>query len=554
MKWMISDGNILIEPSNASPNDYHYLSIIKPYQLGKSSKYKVPLTKLSLTTFINMFNIDLGNIQGIYQLLFDLDLALNLNLLDDTIKNTEYLRGYQIQGIHWMKLRLQSAKAVGLFWAPRTGKTRTTCSAIKDYNKIIVLSLAGQEAHWESTFKETRSTYIYNIHKQSPTKRKILYQNFNNCSNGILIGSINTITNDILSGAFQLDKADMLVVDEIHKAKNPKTKLYKGVKALRSKSNYCIGLTGTPVSKHTNEILPLFALLYPTRFSKTYLANYFFQRENTKFSRYGLIGDLIESKKKEWLEFMGLYFSQVSKEQALPWAKEPLLETIKLSMDPQQRKIYEQCLIHNEIQVSKNKTLQIQEVIAQFTRLRQLQTHPLLLNIKIPSVKEQWVLGFLENKLKESDGIIIFSTHTSYLKMLYQILLSLNYKVCLITGEVHNKTQIANEFQAGKYDIVLANIQAGSKGITLDRADTMIFLDQDWRPDENQQAVERFTATTAQAQKLRVVYKLEIADTFEYEQQMIHSMDYYMRQVIEGKIKQTDLINNFKEIFRRNYG
>lgn len=546
MKWMLSDGNILLKQEPHNLKDVEFIKQYKPYKINDRGDYKIPLTKKSLTDFINHYQIDIINNPLLLSTMFHLDLSLNFNLFETQTILNNMLRTYQQQGVNWINYRLQHTKALGLFWAMRTGKTRTTTIATKDYKKIIVLSLSGQEKNWVDTYNYTTNRQCINLHKRTPRERDVIYNNYNQSSSAILVGSINTITNDILTKKFIPKDIDMLIVDEIHKAKNYKTNLYKGVRELRKICKLCLGLTGTPVSKHINEMLPLFSLLLPDRFNKTYLSQYFFNQEYNEWSGYGVAGDLRKDKEQEWFEFVALYFSQVKKEQALVWAKEPVKEVVKLYMSAKQRKVYEDCLYHFEIKQSENETQQLQEVIAQFTRLKQIGTHPLLVGVDAPSVKEDWLMEYLEVD-EPRDGIIIFTTHTSYLKMLYEKLKD-KYRVCLITGETKDKTKVANDFQDGKYDIVLANIQAGSKGITLDRADTMIFLDEDWRPDENQQAIERFTPTSEDKVKFRQVIRLEISDEFENG---ILSMDKYINMVVENKITQTELINNFKEHFKK---
>lgn len=547
MKYSIEKGNLILEPNYSSQLDMLYLHKYQPYKSGKF--YKQPISKTALLNFIDYYKLQ--PTKELLDYLFKLEYMLIFNNVSRTTSNNELLRPYQEQGVEWIQKRLPEIKACCLLWPMRTGKTRTTCIATKQYKKAIILSLSGQENNWISTYKEIANINCLTTYKRSPKQRENVYNEFNNSNECVLVGSVNTITNDINKGVFKPSQYDILIIDEIHKIKNTKTQLNKGAKQLRKFSQYCLGLTGTPVSKNINEMIPLLTLLWPDNYSKTYLSNYFFNQEYSYYSDYGTAGDLKPEKEQEWLEFIALHFSQVTKEQALPWANEPELITIDLFMEKEQSNVYEKCLKQMCIKKDNGRVEQIQEVIAQFTRLRQIITHPNLVGVSKPrSVKQDWLVEFLSNY--EGDGVIVFSTHTSYLNQLYE-LLSKDYKVCLITGETKDKTFIANEFQNGKYDIVLANIQAGSKGITLDRADTMIFLDQDWRPDENAQAIERFTATTPDRVKFRQVYKLMVRDKFEYNGIELETMDVYMDDVVSGKIKQTELINNFKEIFKLSY-
>lgn len=541
MKFTIDNGSLVLDLDKSIPLDYKYMMEYKPYKMGKH--YKVPLTLTAFHQFLNHFKLNGFEYLNLIQ---QLNYLTNFNKTEFEKSNNPNLRAYQYQGVEWAKHRLLSSQACLLLWAMRSGKTRTTTHITMDYKKVVVMTLAGQEANWEQTYKEFDNKPIFNIHNKTPKKRQEIYEAFGKSESGVLIGSMNSLAQDTLSGVFK-SNFDVLVIDEIHKVKNTKTKLNKGTKLLRSMCPNAIGLTGTPVSKHINEMLPLIALLWNHRYSKTYLANYFFNQEYSEWSGYGYTGGLKKEKETEWLEFIGMNCSQVTKEQALPWANKPSYQVLKLKYTSKQRKIYERCLTQFEIAKPDGETIQIQEVIAQFTYLRQISTSPKLLGFEESGVKENWLLEFLENY--EGDGVIVFSTHTSYLKMLYETIKD-KYKVCMITGETKDKVLVANDFQRGKYNIILANIQAGSKGITLDRADTMIFLDEDWKPDENQQAVERFTPVSKENQKLRQIIRLEANEEFVYGTEVIKTIDKYMNDVVTGKVKQTELINNFKEIFK----
>lgn len=538
--------SILLENPTAKEH-FKYLTDVEAYNIPKSKKFKIPLTKSSLDYLIHTFNI---NIQEYKTLLWKLELAKQFNLFNITEQGTADLRWYQLQGVNWINNRINQAKSLFLFWPPRTGKTRVSVFASKNYNRLIVLALAGQEDNWKNNYEEFSNHKIILLSNKSPNERLQLYKEFNNSENVVLIGSINTITNDVLNKTFYPTQYDMLIIDEVHKCKNNSTKLSIGTKTLRHKSHYALGLTGTPVSKATNEILPLFTLMYPFVFSKTFIGNYFFTKQKNFYTKYGQIDSVKKYKKAEWLEFLSLYASQITKQEALDWAIEVQEEVIKLEMTGKQLDLYKDLLFNLEITGDDTETEQIQEVIVQFLRLKQIALHPKVLGIQSNSIKEDWLLQYIQQYSKQ-EAIIIFSTQTAYINLLYEKIKN-TYRVGLITGATKNKTIIAQDFQDKKYDIILANIQAGSKGITLDRANTIIFLDQDWRPDENQQAKERFTATSiAKVLLNQKVLRLEISNTFKMDNEIVNSIDYYINQVVSYKIKQSTLINKFKELLKK---
>jgi len=60
-----------------------------------------------------------------------------------------------------------------------------------------------------------------------------------------------------------------------------------------------------------------------------------------------------------------------------------------------------------------------------------------------------------------------------------------------ITGDTKDTAQIVRDFQAGKYRILAMTIQTGGAGLTLTRAQTVLFVDLNWTPGLNEQAEDR---------------------------------------------------------------
>ena len=61
---------------------------------------------------------------------------------------------------------------------------------------------------------------------------------------------------------------------------------------------------------------------------------------------------------------------------------------------------------------------------------------------------------------------------------------------------MENRQKYVDMFQRGDLDILLCNIQAAGVGLTLDKADTAIFLDRHFNPALNDQAESRIVPTT----------------------------------------------------------
>lgn len=535
------------------------LDTYKPYKIGKTgTKFVIPLTLESFEWTFNIFPLEKNDSYWKTLLMLEASNTLTKNLFSES--RDPDLRPYQYQGVLWLNFTLDNFGAAGLFWDPRTGKTRTTVKATSNYAKVLVLSLAGQEDNWLSTYTDySKHTKIFSLHKKSPLKRRKIYEEFLKEPHGVLIGSMNTLSADALNPLNGLNlrgtKTDIMVFDEIHKIKNHSTALHKGAKMLRNSAKKVLGLTGTPVSKSSFDVAGIITFLF-NQFSATQLKEYFFEQQASYYNTYGTATVVKKEKEEEWLNFMNLMFSSIKKEAALPWASVPEKLNIHLYAAPKQYKMYNDCLMNMELQRNESDIEQIQEVIVQMKRLQQISCSPELLNpfLKNESVKEKWLLEFIANK-DNYDGLIIFTTHSSYIPSLKEKIEALGISVGTITGKTKNKIVEQDKFQNKEYEIIICNIQAGSKGITLDVADTMVFLDRDWKPDENKQAEERFIATTPEKEKLRKIYNLSLSDSFKVDPGDVEEtlgIDVYMEQVLSGKIKQTEIINMFKELWLKN--
>lgn len=532
MNYYLDNNSLIITFDKEDKYSWKYYYTYQPYLYSNHNTItiKEPLLKSNLIQFKEWFNINDTNIDNYIN---------NFNVLESlkcfSLSQYEQLRDYQNIGVDWTINSLELNKFAFLFWDMRTGKTITSTTIAKQYNKTIILCLSGQEDNWISTLKDINYSGKV-LYPKLFKDRKEMYKEFNAINRGIMIVSMNSLSLDISYNDNLISYYDLIIIDEIHKIKNPKTSIYQNTKKVVRYATYKLGLTGTPVSKHEIEVIPMFSL-FNTKLNKTYLTQYFFDCNNYSFNTQWNKTYSLKDENK-WLEFLNTYSYQVKKEEVLTWVVEPNVETVYLDMDETQTRAYNLCWENFQIDRNIiNQKEELGEIIAQMIRLRQLTIHPILLNNNGRSVKEEWILNYIVSNPEEK--IIIFTTFSSYIPILKDTLeLFYNKKVLTITGRTKNKTKISQQFNNGDIDIIIANIQAGSKGLSLDSADTLIFLDKDWRPDENKQASERLTATDIDRVKPQKIYNLIVKN----------SIDEHINEVLEHKKENTELINNYKKL------
>ena len=91
-----------------------------------------------------------------------------------------------------------------------------------------------------------------------------------------------------------------------------------------------------------------------------------------------------------------------------------------------------------------------------------------------------------------NEAIVVFSTFTQLLNLMAKRLVRKKVDFGMYTGEnPRTRDEEVDRFQAGKTQVMLANVKAGGVAITLSTGRHAVFLDESWSPLENEQAWSR---------------------------------------------------------------
>jgi len=421
----------------------------------------------------------------------------------------ERLRAYQRVDVQF----LRSLSHAGIFNQQRTGKTPTALFTTKEYDLNIIVCPASLLLQWEKEVynwvgKES-SVFVY---KGSKHQRKRLLMKLKDQlesgKNQYLIVSYETLRNDIedvIELFANIPPHACLIVDEAHRLANHRTKTYKAMEQLRKHVHKSLALTGTPAMNHAADIYGILRFLHPDRFTSywQFVERYFHIND-------GFFGKEIGGyKRKEELQHvLDLFSVQRKRKDVMEWLPEKEYITYELEADKKQLEAYESMLNTFEFE-----HVDAPSVLAQLTRLRQITLAPELLEIDAKSAKEQWLVEFISDN--PNDHIIIFSSFTSYLKILKN---KLKNKAVMIHGEMSpdEKQAATDQFQNNEgTNILLANIKAGGTGWTLNRATITIFLDRAYNPTLNEQAEDRMVATEEGNTESKTVIDLVVKDTVD---------------------------------------
>jgi SWI/SNF-related matrix-associated actin-dependent regulator 1 of chromatin subfamily A len=389
------------------------------------------------------------------------------------------MRPYQAVDISIIK----DNPVLAIFNEQRTGKTPTILKSLKGIKKGLIVCPSSLKLNW---LKEMEMWHDNQGIVITGSKAKRL-KTYASITNETIIISYETLRADIDDILKYFKTFNYLIVDEAHRLRNFKTLQSKALYKVRKLTDRVYPMTGTPAVNHPADVFGILKLMYPKAYSSywefveryfTIIDGYFGKDVNT----------IRNDRKEEFNELLSTHSLQRKRRDVMQWVPKVSKRTIELEPSPKQTSMF------NEI-IKKNMIMgeEIPNAITKLTRLRQVCVDPNYFGVDAPTPKIEFIMQYLEDN---DESVIVFSTMTQTLKRLHKAIPG----SMLLTGEqsTEEKQFAVSEIQGGHSRVLLANIKAGGVGFTLDKADTIIFLDKSYTPDENDQASDRFIPVNPQ--------------------------------------------------------
>lgn len=327
----------------------------------------------------------------------------------------------------------------------------------------------------------------------------------------LVITTFETVLHDI--AVFQRLTWHLIVVDEAHRLKNAKSKLYDMLsESLEMQKAFKLLLTGTPIHNNLSELYSLLSFANPSvfplhdaeEFTKTYRSN----------------EEALQVKLKPYL------LARRVKDVAIPMP--PLTEIIiKTKLSPMQKEYYRKILEKDILALGKvNGSKVLNNVLSQ---LRKACNHPYLFDGAEPEPFQEgdhlWknsgklrLLHQLLPKLhQEKHRVLMFSQSTAMLDIVQDFLDWIKYSYERLDGSCRGDDRFNAIERFTKSDekpfVFLLSTRAGGMGLNLQEADTVVFLDSDYNPQMDLQALAR-AYRVGQENHVRV-FRLITADSVE---------------------------------------
>lgn len=285
---------------------------------------------------------------------------------------------------------------------------------------------------------------------------------------------------DLLNDYIKDNKISMIVVDEIHKAKNPTSLQGRGL--LKLKGCNKIGLSGTLL---VNKPLDLFV---PLTFIGALNANYY-QFKN-KYCEVDMWGHPIGYKNmNELKEMMSMHMLRRTKELLNLPEKIPVVEYLEMSKE--EEKLYNEIVTATKQECDKIKNPT--QILPKLIRMRQVCCHTGLVSTKIiKSSKFERLRDILEEARANGEKVLVFSMFRELIELAVEEFKEFN--PLHIWGSM-NKLELEEQkhiFQDGEdFNVLFGQIDASGTGHTLTRASIVVFLDLPWNKATMEQAEDR---------------------------------------------------------------
>lgn len=299
------------------------------------------------------------------------------------------------------------------------------------------------------------------------------------------------------------------IVDEAHDAAVGNNTSLTAVGLHDIKALKTMVLTATPFGGKVIKLFGLLHFLRPDEFpSKWTWADKWLYFPDDTDSGYGKNlnkAKIDPAKAMAFYRSLAPYVLRRKKSEVLPWLPPKQYVEIWAEMEGKQRKQYEEFEANSEVLI-QNEHLSATSILAEYTRLRQIagaycdrneagDVRPTSDSCKLPHLmqilEERGIVG---DDPSGEEQVVIFSQFSQMVDMIYDYLLAQGAPVAKLTGHTTQpeRDALQDAFQReGGLRVLVMSTKAGGVSITLDRASTVVIMDETWNPDNQEQAEDR---------------------------------------------------------------
>lgn len=280
---------------------------------------------------------------------------------------------------------------------------------------------------------------------------------------------------------------DAMIVDEATAIKNRKAQRTKVIHKLARVIPHRLLLTGTPIHNRPDELWSLLHAVAPDTFTSYW--RWVEEHCQTWRNPWGGV-DILGVKDRHRLSQV-LYPYLLRRTKSLLNLPPISHETVSVELTAEQRRVYRELRTLLMSHLGDEHIVVTPTVLSQLTRLRQVCCTPALIGGKDASTKTEALVDLLE-EYAPHHKVLVFTTFAEYVRLLLPALRQWN--PAHITGDLSTSRRDAEVHRFSEDPtcrILLGTITAMGEGLNLQAADVVVFLNREWVPAWNEQAVGR---------------------------------------------------------------
>jgi SNF2 family DNA or RNA helicase len=285
---------------------------------------------------------------------------------------------------------------------------------------------------------------------------------------------------------FLLDnKWDVVIADEVHRLKSPGGKASRFAALLRDRATYRLGLTGTPMPHSPMDLYAQYRFMDHSVFGTSF----------TSFkARYAVMGgyqgyQVVGYRNEQEMHNRMMSVAHIVKADDVQDLPDVVHQTRYCTLGPKAMKVYERLeedfyaeVEAGEITVSNAlvKLLRLQQITSGYMRTDDGEEH------EIDTNKANALRDIFED-LSQDEPVVVFCKFHADLDKVHEIAEQCGRTSCELSG----RRKELEQWQQGCYNVLAAQIQAGSVGVSFVRARVQVYYSLGFSLGDYQQSLKR---------------------------------------------------------------
>ncbi|CAM4625932.1 unnamed protein product [Leuciscus chuanchicus] len=409
------------------------------------------------------------------------------------------LRSYQVDGVRWLSQCMEIQEGCILGDEMGLGKTCQTISllayargCLKMNGPFLVLCPLSVLDNWRQELERFCPSLSVLYYTGDKERRAELREELKNDKNfHVLLTTYEMCLKD--ARFLKSWKWKILVVDEAHRLKNQESLLHQTLKQFTV--GFRVLLTGTPIQNNLQEVYSLLTFIQPSLFLPEDVED--FVRAYADVQTEPALADELHRVLQPFL------LRRVKAEVAAELPKKTELVVFH-GLSALQKRYYKAILTrdHDAFRTEQSTKTRLLNILMQ---LRKCVDHPYLFDGVEPEpfemgehlVEASGKLSLLDTMLaylqEGGHRVLLFSQMTRMLDILQDYLEHRGYSYERLDGSVRGEERnlAIKNFSTKDVFIFLLSTKAGGVGMNLTAADTVIFVDSDFNPQNDLQAAAR---------------------------------------------------------------